>query len=399
MREIAIVNGNVILYGDIVKANVIIKNGKIAEITNNIPLDAHIIDADGMYISPGFIDIHTHGAGGYETMMGTYDAVNNFSKALAQYGVTSFLPTTITASVPSTQKAISAVREAIIKGTDGSKVVGVHLEGPFINEKFKGAHPSQYLLKPSIQAFKELAGDSEDIVKNITISPEATGALELGLYLSQRGVNVSIGHSDADYETVKTATLYGFSHATHTFNGMKGFHHREPGTLGAIMDLDEITAEVIADGIHSSFASIRVLIKCKGVEKTILVSDSMMATGLDDGVYNLGAQDVIVKDGQARLKDGTLAGSTLTLNRAVKNAVNNCKVTLSDAVLMASYNPAKKIGLNSTKGLIKPGFDADVVILDKTLDVCCTIVQGRVVYRRQNQDKSLHIVLSQTDNS
>lgn len=381
MSKTVIANGNVIFYNDISKINIVIEGSKITEITNAIPPDANILNADGMYISPGFIDIHTHGAGGYDTMMGNYEAINNFSKTLARYGVTSFLPSTMTAPIEDIQRAVTAVKEAMTKDTDGSKIAGIHLEGPFINEKLKGAHPAQYILPPSVQLFKKLVNGYEEIVKNITIAPEIDGAFELSSYLSQKSINVSIGHTNADYNTAKTSTLYGFSHATHTFNGMRGFHHREPGILGAVMDLDNITAEVIADGIHSSFASIRILIKCKGIDKILLVTDSMMATGLADGEYNLGTQSVFVKEGQARLADGTLAGSTLTLNKAVKNIVDYCKIPLPDAIRMASYNPANKIGLKY-KGMIAPGFDADIAILDKELNTNYTIVDGKIVYKK-----------------
>lgn len=380
MRRL-IVNGKLLFNNSVVNnKNILIEDGKIAAIGNEF--NAHdIIDANGNYVSPGFIDIHIHGSAGYDTMDGNFESLNAISKTIAKHGTTSYLPTTMTEDITKIKKAIKNVYHNK-SNVEGAKIIGLHMEGPFINPHQKGAQDEKYILKPTIDNFLNLCGDFVDIVKLVTIAPEMDGALDLISYLKDKGIVASAGHTDSTYDEVVAGVKAGITHATHVFNAMKGFHHREVGTLGAIFDLD-ISAEVIADGIHSVFPAIRTLIKQKGIDNINLVTDAMMAASLSDGKYELGGQDVYVKDGAARLKNGVLAGSTLTLDRAVKNIVDNTDLSLYDAVILASFNSAKVIGIQDRKGLLKEGYDADIIIFDENIDIKKTIVGGKTVYEKK----------------
>lgn len=376
-----IINGRLLLDNNIVDGkDLLIEDNKIAAIGKGLSGD-NVIDADGNYVSPGFIDIHIHGSAGFDTMDGTFDAINAISKSIAKRGTTSFLPTTMTEDKNKIKNAIKNVYENKNR-VEGAEILGIHMEGPFINPKQKGAQDEKFILKPTIDNFVELGGDYIDIVKLVTIAPEIDGSLELIKFLKEKGIIVSVGHTDSTYDEVVAGFKAGITHATHVFNAMRGFHHREVGTLGAIFDLD-ISAELIADGIHSVFPAIRTLLKLKGKGNTNLITDAMMAANLSDGVYQLGGQDVYVKNGAARLKSGVLAGSTLTLDKAVKNILTNTDLSLYESVALASYNSAKVIGVQDRKGLIKEGYDADIVIFDDDIDIKKTIVGGKIVYEKK----------------
>lgn len=383
----AIVNGKIITKSRLLKDKVILFDDKIEKILDkrefhklineNTNDSIQIADAQGMYVSPGFIDIHIHGAGGSDTMDGTLEALEVISKTIAKSGVTAFLPTTMTMSKEKIYKALDNIKEAVSKDFKGAKVLGAHMEGPFINEKYKGAQKGDYILNPSYDFIKGY----EDDIKIITLAPEKDENLSFIKTVKEKtDIALSIGHSDASYEQAMTAIENGITQSTHTFNGMTPLHHRKPGIIGAAFN-SNIFCELIADTIHVHPAVINILVNVKGKEKVILITDSMRAGGMKDGISELGGQKVIVKDGSARLEDGTLAGSVLTLNKAVKNVFNNTNLNICEAVDMVSLNPAKSINIDSKKGSIEIGKDADIVIFDENFDVKHTIVSGKTVFK------------------
>lgn len=374
-------NCRIIYENQIENGSVLIADGKIQELNTTITEDDTVIEANGMYLSPGFIDIHIHGAGGYDTMDGTYEALNSISKTIATNGTTAFLPTTMTCKIEEIRKALASISNAKHRGTEGAIVLGAHMEGPFINPAMIGAQNPNFLQKPSLECFHEIAKDYLSDVTSVTLAPELEGASDLIRYLVEQKIKVSVGHSSATYEATMNAIRLGLSHSTHLFNAMKGLHHRDPGVLGAVFDSD-ITAEVIVDGIHVAYPALRVALKQKGVEKMILVTDAMMACCMPDGLYYLGGQEVYVAEKRANLKSGTLAGSILTLNKAVKNVYENTLLSLPEVIKLATYNPAKYCNVENRKGLIKEGYDGDLILFDDDIEIQYTIVGGKLVYSK-----------------
>ena len=372
-------NCNIVFLDRIEKGSLLIENGIIKEINPSETKVQKAIDCKGLYVSPGFVDVHIHGAGGHDTMDGTFEAINEISKTICKYGTTSFTPTTMTMSADDILKSMISIKKAKIEGTDGAIVLGAHLEGPFISPSAIGAQNPNYLISPSYENFESMTGDAIDAVVSITMAPEVEGAKELASILSSKGIRCSMGHTKATYEEAIDGIKHGFCHSTHLFNAMTGFTHREPGVVGATFDSD-ITTETISDGIHISYPSLRVAYKQKGTDKTLLVTDAMCACGMPDGTYALGGQPVIVKRGAARLENGALAGSILTLNRAIKNLYDNTDYPLYEIVKMASYNGAKYCRVDDRKGQIKENFDADLTIFDENIDVKMTIIGGKIVY-------------------
>ena len=372
-------NCKIIFLDKIEKGSLLIENGIIKEINPSETNDSNSIDCNGLYVSPGFVDVHIHGAGGYDTMDGTFEAINEISKTICKYGTTSFTPTTMTMSANDILKSMTSIKKAKLEGTDGAIVLGAHLEGPFISPSAIGAQNPNFLIAPSFENFKSMTGDAIDSVVSITMAPEVSGAKELASQLTDMGIRCSIGHTKATYEEAIEGIKCGFCHSTHLFNAMTGFTHREPGVVGATFESD-ITTETISDGIHISYPSLRIAYKQKGIDKTLLVTDAMCACGMPDGTYALGGQPVTVKNGAARLENGALAGSVLTLNKAVKNILDNSEYQLYEIIKMASYNGAKFCKVDDKKGQIKENFDADLVIFDENIDVKMTIVGGKIVY-------------------
>ena len=372
-------NCKIIFLDKIEKGSLLIENGIIKEINPSETNDSNSIDCNGLYVSPGFVDVHIHGAGGHDTMDGTFEAINEISKTICKYGTTSFTPTTMTMSANDILKSMTSIKKAKLEGTDGAIVLGAHLEGPFISPSAIGAQNPNFLIAPSFENFKSMTGDAIDSVVSITMAPEVSGAKELASQLTDMGIRCSIGHTKATYEEAIEGIKCGFCHSTHLFNAMTGFTHREPGVVGATFESD-ITTETISDGIHISYPSLRIAYKQKGIDKTLLVTDAMCACGMPDGTYALGGQPVIVKNGAARLENGALAGSVLTLNKAVKNILDNSEYKLYEIIKMASYNGAKFCKVDDKKGQIKENFDADLVIFDENIDVKMTIVGGKIVY-------------------
>lgn len=333
------------------------------------------------FIAPGFLDLHVHGGGGADFMDGDPEAVAVITETHARYGTTGLLATTLTAPEEAILQAIRAAKAAPKRG---ARVLGFHVEGPFVNIKMKGAQDGRYV-RPATPAEADrwlAAGEAGDCW-HVTMAPEIDGAPETARHLAERGAVVSAGHTECTYAQLQTAAAHGFSHVTHLYNAMRGLHHREPGTVGAALSLPGFTVEVIADGIHVHPASLAVAVAARGAGQVMLVTDAMRATGMPDGEYLLGELKAIVKDGAARLEDGTLAGSVLTMADAVRNMVRLVGVPLPQAVAMASLNPARRHGLDARKGSIAAGMDADLVLLDRELRVTTTIVGGAVAFDRR----------------
>ncbi len=333
-------------------------------------------------VLPGFIDQHIHGAGGSDGMDGTVEDIAVIAKTIAGEGTTSFLVTTMTQSKENITKALQAVKEYRDKKSDeGARVVGVHLEGPFIAAAHKGAQPLEYVKAPDATVFDEYNEASGKAIKIVSLAPEVEGADEFIRHLTSKGVVVSIGHTGAKFVDIEKAIDAGAQNVTHTYNAQTSLHHREVGTVGSAMLLDELTCELIADTIHVSVPAIRLLVKNKPLDKLVLVTDAMRAKGIPDGVSELGGQTVYVKNGEARLEDGTLAGSVLQMNRAIQNMVEKVGVPFTQAVDYATINPAKALKIDDEAGSIKVGKRADFTVINDKYDVLLTIRGGKVVYK------------------
>lgn len=373
-----ITNGTIILKDGLLNENILIDNGTIVGFSKEIPTGYEVIDANGAYVAPGFIDVHTHGRNAFDTMDGTYEAIDTISVNCMKTGVTSVLPTTMTQSIDLTRNAIQNCAD-YMGHENGAKIIGVHMEGPFIETKKKGAQPGQYVLAPKIEDFETMVNHNHHAVAMITLAPEIEGMPALIHYLRKLGITVSMGHTNANYEQAKAGFREGINHATHTFNAMNGFTHREPGAVGAVFDSDDVYAELILDGIHVHFAAAKTLIKEKGIGKVVLITDSMEASGLPEGKYQLGGQDVYVKNGEARLIDGTLAGSVLKMNMAVKNACHALHLPIYEAVRLASYNAAMSIN-HPEIGEIAPNKKADLLFINDDIDILKVFINGEEKY-------------------
>lgn len=336
----------------------------------------------GCTVIPGLIDVHIHGADGADVMDGTRSALEQLSKALPREGTTSFLATTMTQSMGEIERALINVGNYIEESEfhNGAEILGVHLEGPFINKSMAGAQPVQHIMNPQIEVFKRWQELSKGNIKLVTLAPEIEGGIELIRYLKETGVIPSIGHSNATYQESVEAIEAGANHATHLFNQMRGLHHREPGVVGAVFLRNELTAELIADGVHVRPEMLNLAYKMVGSNRIVLITDSMRAKCLKNGTYDLGGQDVTVKDGRAVLSDGTLAGSILKLGQALKNMMSFTNCTLENVIQMGSSNPAKQLNVFHRKGSIAVGKDADLVVLDGNLDVYMTLCNGKIAF-------------------
>jgi N-acetylglucosamine-6-phosphate deacetylase len=363
---------------------VTIEGGRIRELaawSETTTPERDDVDAREALLLPGFLDIHVHGGAGRYVMEGTSEALDAVAVHLARHGVTGFLSTTITAPWEQQAEALDIAAQAMRSsrnGASGAAVLGCHLEGPYINPRKKGAQPGQYILPPDVDDLQRQVGDNLDAVRVVTLAPEMPGALDLIRYLAMRGIIASMGHTDATYDQVCAGIDAGARHVTHCFNAMRPLESREPGVVGAAMSRPELTAELIWDNAHVHPASCRALITAKGADRVILISDGIPGTGMpEDYQFSLGDLPVRVQLGTARLPDGTLAGSLLTLEVAFANA---SPFTAMQRAAMTSYNAALSLGLGHRKGLIAPGYDADLVLLDANGDVLQTFVAGRSVY-------------------
>ena len=364
----------------LVKTDIAFEDGKIVAIGKLDNVEP-IFDTDGVVL-PGFIDEHIHGAGGADAMDGTEDALQTISEYVAKEGTTGFLATTMTQSPENIGKALKNVKTVREKGEyKGAEVLGVHLEGPFISPKHVGAQPLEYVAKPAPETFDKYNEISGGNIKVVTLAPEVEGGLDLVKHLAKIGVVASIGHTGAKFSDVEAAVAAGATNVTHTYNAQTPLHHREAGVVGAAMLIDELNCEMICDTIHVSVPAIKIFVKNKPHDKFTLITDAMRAKGMPDGLSELGGQQVFVKNGEARLSDGTLAGSVLKMNVAVKNLVEKVGVSFTDAVDFASANPAKNLGLYDERGSIEVGKRADFAVMDKDYNILYTVVGGKVVYK------------------
>ncbi|GHU65757.1 N-acetylglucosamine-6-phosphate deacetylase [Clostridia bacterium] len=355
--------------------DLLIRDGVIAGIGPHLAAD-ETYDATGCYVIPGFIDLHIHGFGGLDTMNGA-EAVRTMSRELVKHGTTSFLPTTMTAAKPETRAAVRGIAKVMADPEPiGSAVLGCLMEGPFFCEKRKGAQPAHALLAPTLADYEDMTGEDAGIVRRLALAPELPGAAELIRALVERGVQVSLGHTDATYAQMIAAAAAGATSVTHIYNGMSPLTHREPGAVGAALTCRQLIPEFIADLIHLHPAALKLVYDSKGSDGCIAITDSMEAGGMPDGQYQLGGQEVFVKDGAARLTDGTLAGSVLTLRRSLANMVTVVGVPIAEALPMYTSTPARLIG-ETRRGSLTEGYIADIVVLDHAFNVRAVWVGGK----------------------
>ena len=364
---------------------IVVEGSRIAAIGHRdemrLPPDAIDYVATGMTVVPGFVDVHIHGAGGHDVMEGDARALDRITSTVARHGTTSIVATTVTAPVEDTCHSLQGIAQYIRAHenaeSDGlaAEILGIHLEGPFISKARRGVHPPDALAKPSVATLGKFIEAADGLVKIVTLAPELPGALDLIAAAVASKIVAAIGHTDADYDQARAAIHAGARHAVQMYNAMRPFEHRDPGVVGAILTDPEVTAEVIADLVHVAGPAIQVLIGAKGFDTVLLVSDGIAATGMPDGKYRLGNFEVSVKDGVARNSEGKLAGSTLTMDRALRNIVG-IGVPLQDAVRMATVLPARRLGLAGKKGIIAVGADADLVALTPDLRVAGVMTRG-----------------------
>ena len=380
---IAIKNGKVILENEVVLGKAVLFTDKIVGIVDEaeIPADAEVIDAEGGYVSPGFIELHIHGYLSKDVCDANEESLRIISQGLLGNGVTGYLPTTMTVDMAVIKGALEACR-ALMPETrtpefDGSEILGVHAEGPFISESKKGAQDPKYILKPDADFVKEYS----DVIRVITLAPEEDDAdfSAIKRITTETDVVVSMGHTSADYDTAVAGVKAGVRHATHLFNAMTPLTHRGPGVVGAALNCDEVSTELIVDTHHVNAALFDTVYKLKG-RKLCIITDCLPAGGLPEGEYTLGGAKIIYKNDLCRLEDGTIAGSVLKLNKGVWNVYNNSKIPLHECVNCASLNPATTLGIQDKKGSLAEGKDADIVILDNEFNVRKTIIGGKVKY-------------------
>ena len=381
MEQLVITNARVYTGHRFTPREIFVEKGRVAQLAKRVdaPEDCPRLDLGGRRLAPGFLDIHTHGGAGVDVNAATAAQLNGtIGRFFASQGTTGWLCSVLTDTPEQTLWCIDQAKAAMKEQGDWAQLLGVHLEGPFLASQYKGAMPEHLLQKGSAQLFEKYEAAAEGAIKYMTVSPEVEGVPEMIRAIAGR-VKVAIGHSGADYDTAMECIENGAVSATHTFNAMRLFHQHQPAIMGAVLESD-VYCEAICDGRHLHPASVRLLLKCKGYDRVVAVTDSIMAAGLPDGNYKLGVNDVVVEDGDAKLaSDGTRAGSTLTTGQALKNLVKFTGEGPEKVLPLLTENPADLLGL-ARKGRIAPGCDADFVVLGDDLSVLRTIVGGRTVY-------------------
>ena len=372
--------------GEVPDAGILVRDGVI-EFAGprsgvELPAGAQEVAAADSTAIPGFLDVHIHGAGGRDVMEGDQSALSTITGRLAAYGTTSLLATTVTAGADETCRAIEEISKYVstqYQTNDArAEILGIHFEGPFLSKERRGVHPTEFLQLPSAELLQRFLQAASGNARILTIAPELLGAMSCIDAARSLGMVVSIGHTDATYEQARAAIAHGAHHATHVYNAMRPFTHRDPGVIGAVLTTAEVTAELIADGVHVDEIAMKVLLQAKGAEGVILISDGISATGMPDGTYRLGGLEVTVSGGVCRNSEGKLAGSTLTLDRALRNIVK-LGIPFADAVGMLTLNPATLLGIEFKKGALRTGADADIVLLNKSLEIVKVWVRGAPV--------------------
>ena len=372
---------------EIVNPLLVVEDGLISEVSTRsekeISRNISLVDFGDAVLAPGFVDIHIHGGAGLDAMRALPSELPRLGKFLTTHGVTGYFPTTVAAPLDATCAALGRLADAIETAattTNGHPVqarpLGLHLEGPFLSHKRRGVHPPENLVAPTVDIFERLWQAARGHVRMLTIAPEIPGAMGVIAEAARRNVCVSIGHSDAEMPVAQDAVTAGARHATHTFNAMRPLDHRDPGIIGEVLSDDRLSADIIVDGIHVAPPVVKVFLQAKGYERAVLITDAISATGMPDGRYQLGPIEVDVKDGKCT-SNGSLAGSVLTMDRAVRNVTKFSRWKLRDAVRAATLNPARAAGLSARHGALTPGAFADFTVLSATGEVLKTIVGGR----------------------
>ena len=362
----------------------VVEDGRITEVSSGpgtpAPANASLVDFGDAVIVPGFVDIHIHGGAGLDVMLASPSDLPRLGKFLATHGVTAYFPTTVAAPLDSTCAALERIADAIeatiTNGTVQARPIGIHLEGPFLSHKRRGVHPPENLVEPTVAIFDRLWQAARGHVRVLTIAPEIPGAMEVIAEAARRNVCVSLGHSDAEMPVAQQAVKAGARHATHTFNAMRPLDHRDPGIIAEVLTDDRLSADMIVDGIHVDPAVVKIFLETKGHERAVLITDAISATGMPDGRYKLGPIEVDVKDGKCT-SGGSLAGSVLTMDRAVRNVTKFSSWSLRDAVRAATLNPARAVGLAKHHGVLAAGANADFTVLSSAGEVIKTMVGGR----------------------
>lgn len=381
MKLTYITNGKILLPNSIVCGKHLAfdeDSGKICGIVDKLPADANTIDAKGNYVAPGLVDIHIHGYLGEDTCDAKPDGIKNMACGIAKNGVTAFLPTTMTVSKEQIVAALNAIRSVKeeSKTWNGAEIIGVHAEGPFINPSKKGAQAEENILVPDADFIIENA----DIITSVTLAPEMDeGHKCIKKLATESNVLVSMGHTGANFEEAMSAAKDGVNHVTHLFNAMSALAHRSPGVVGAALAADNLSVEVIADTFHINPGLYSVIAKIKG-DKMVLITDCTRAGGMPDGEYDLGGQPISLKGIECRLADGTIAGSVLKLNNAIKNVIDHTELPVYEIFKMASLNPAKAIHCDTRIGSLEEGKDADIIIADENINIIRTIKKGKTIY-------------------
>ena len=378
----AIVNGRIVTPDAIVEGKVLVYDEKITGIVDAAPAGAEVIDAQGNYVIPGLVDMHIHGYLGEDASDGKYEGIKIMAEGVAKNGVTAFLPTTMTVSYDELRVAFDQIRKGMAESKQtkwrGAAVVGCNAEGPFINVNKKGAQAGEHVRKGDAAFLKE----NIDVIRVFTIAPEVEGNMDcIREMANDTNVLISMGHTGANFEQAQAGIEAGVRHVTHLFNAQTALAHRDPGVVGAALSDDRVSTELIADCFHIHKGLFSLVCKCKK-DEMVLITDCTRAGGLEDGEYTLGGQPIFVKGIECRLADGTIAGSVLKLNEAVRNVLANTDLPVYEVVKMASLNPASRIGLGDVKGSIEVGKDADLAIVDADFNVQKTILGGRIIFEK-----------------
>jgi len=371
---------------EIVSPLLVVEDGRIIAVASRknkeVPIGVQLVDFGDVVLAPGFLDIHMHGGAGLDVMRAASSELSRLGEFLTTHGVTGYFPTTVAAPLDATCGALERLADAIEAGqaANGDSVqarpLGIHLEGPFLSHKRRGVHPPENLVAPTLEIFERLWQAARGHIRMMTIAPEIPGAMEVIKEAARRGVCVSMGHSDAEFPVAQAAVDAGARHATHTFNAMRPLDHRDPGIIAEVLTDERLSADIIADGIHVAPAVVKLFLQAKGIERAVLITDAISATGMPDGRYQLGPILVDVKDGKCT-SNGSLAGSVLTMDRAVRNVTEFAGWNLQNAVRAATLNPARSVGLATERGVLASGMQADFIVLSKQGEVLKTIVRGR----------------------